>query len=65
MLVLIHAVGLTKKTTKQQKQQKYCVLRDTVGIGRLLVLKMLSGTDNILYQGVQVLFLTPLLTVQD
>lgn len=58
MLVLIHAVGLTKKKTKQQKQQKYHVLRSVMGIGRFLVLKMFLIADNIHYQGVQVLFLT-------
>lgn len=60
MLVLIHAVGLTKKKTKQQKQQNYCVLRGVMGIGRFLVLKMFLIAGNILYQGVQVLFLTPI-----
>lgn len=58
MLVLIHAVGLIKKKTKQQKQQKYHVLRSVMGIGRFLVLKMFLIADNIRYQGVQVLFLT-------
>lgn len=57
-MVLIHAVGLTRKKTEQQKQQKYRALRGIVSIGRFLVLKMFLVAGNTLYQGVQVLFLT-------